>query len=802
MSRPRRSWGTNVSYLPNWNLFDPNVELDIAIRGNRERRAIDPVELRRACIEQTAQRLEQERQRTRELGIFADWRGVFSRLESRHEARMLDYFGQFLERGYLRKEAKPSYWCVECQSVLTEEELLYRPRKSNGAYVLFPVRRGLEELGEELYLLVWVPELWTLPAAVAVTWTGSGQLVAARQEDRTVLMETQAVSKVFPPQPRPTCFKLDSETIPDLICAHPLTNEEIPVVFAGGELNEETDHPLLPMAASTPEGGYPLRVEYNYRIVSIVDDEGHLTEEAGSFCGIPVSEASQHIALQLKATGLLAAQEDLLVNYPHCWICEQPAVFRPADQWFFDAAHQSLRLQVQAAVRGLAQEYPPTRRRFDQALREARGWTASQQRVWSLPVPAFYCQKCGTQLDVERSVKAVRDFIAHRGTDAWFHATAEEVLPNDVYCPECGAREFRKDTSTVSAGMLSLIFCLLNLEGRRETAAVGDIFLDTTPSEGWYSRLVLSLFAAKGHLPTQFLHFCHAEGLHAPQTLLDRPELWELLDRSFGVDLLRLLILRSFPEEVNPTSAIEAVQEEAAAVRRSLAYVAAQCEGASLSGRITSALPPLFQAFAQELEQVASSIVESLQQYRLQEAWEQVHSFLPSLERIATVVAGLRRNGRLSNVQRLQMVLAEWFLITLKLVTPFLPTTGEHLWRRTFASETTPSIFLVDWNYPFPLGGKMRRRVLRAGEPSFPFPEWAHLVEALLLQAAERDSEEPILLIADDAEWARIAELTLTELEALVHRPVRLLRPEEATATGYRLSELRNSAGARGKEPQ
>ena len=84
-------------------------------------------------------------------------------------------------------------------------------------------------------------------------------------------------------------------------------------------------------------------------IVVPVDDRGFMTEEAGPICaGMATGDASKAIAARMEADGTLFAMKKLQHQYPHCWRCKQPVLFRATEQWFCSV--ESFRDQVEEAI--------------------------------------------------------------------------------------------------------------------------------------------------------------------------------------------------------------------------------------------------------------------------------------------------------------------------------------------------------------------------------------------------------------------------------------------------------------------
>ena len=74
-------------------------------------------------------------------------------------------------------------------------------------------------------------------------------------------------------------------------------------------------------------------------------------------------------------------------------------------------------------------------------------WTLSRQRVWGVPIVAFYCVGCeGLLLEQAVVDHVARIFGEGRGIDEWHVRAEAELLPPGTRCAQCGGTQFRKET--------------------------------------------------------------------------------------------------------------------------------------------------------------------------------------------------------------------------------------------------------------------------------------------------------------------------------------------------------------------
>ena len=187
---------------------------------------------------------------------------------------------------------------------------------------------------------------------------------------------------------------------------------------------------------------------YGMEMVVPVDDQGRHTDYAGKYAGMTTDESNPIILKDMKESGMLFAQEDIVHSYPHCWRCKSPIIFRATPQWFCSV--DSFKDEACAAADEVRWVPKWGIDRMKSMIRERADWCISRQRRWGLPIPVVYCKDCGKPVVTDETIETISKLFAAEGSNAWFAKEAEEILPAGFACPHCGSKSgFEKETDTL-----------------------------------------------------------------------------------------------------------------------------------------------------------------------------------------------------------------------------------------------------------------------------------------------------------------------------------------------------------------
>jgi isoleucyl-tRNA synthetase len=238
-----------------------------------------------------------------------------------------------------------------------------------------------------------------------------------------------------------------------------------------------------------------------------VDNAGRFTNEVEGFAGLSVFEANDQIVEFLRAKGALVFTEEYPHRYPHCWRCHNPVIFRATPQWFIsmDRAAEdghSLRAGALREVERVTWLPEWGRDRMRNMLKGRPDWCVSRQRVWGVPIPAFYCAGCGETIADEKVIDHVSSVFAKETADAWYAREAEYLLPEGFVCPKCQGSEFTKETDILDVWFDSGSSSIAVLVAERNLPWPADVYIEGPDQHrGWFNSSLMVGLAARNQAP-------------------------------------------------------------------------------------------------------------------------------------------------------------------------------------------------------------------------------------------------------------------------------------------------------------
>lgn len=386
----------------------------------------------------------------RKLGASLDWSKQIFTLDPRAVSLVYKTFKQLHDDGLVYRGERPVNWCIKHQTSLSDLEVAYEDRTDS----LYYIKYG------PLTIATVRPESQAGDVAIAVHPDDPrykayvGKTVTVEMADRTV---------------------------------------ELPVI-ADDYVNPEFGTGAVKITPSVDPNDFEMSKRHNLPIVTIIDQYGKMTEQAGQYAGLKYLEARKQIVEAMETKGLI---EKIDTNYSHsvslCYKCKGVLEPRILPQWFIamtktGTSGKNLRDDAVAAVHNgtisfVSQKFSTT---FDRWMENLRDWNVSRQIVWGIQLPIWYCNNAGCKPII---------------TDG----STPEV------CPTCDASDLTRDPDVFDTWFSSGQWPYVSLAAQDPTLA--ERFYPTSVMETaydilffWVARMIMLGLYTTGNAPFKHIY--------------------------------------------------------------------------------------------------------------------------------------------------------------------------------------------------------------------------------------------------------------------------------------------------------
>ena len=551
--------GFQAPYVPGYDTHGLPIELKALSSLGDKKAGVSKLELRQICKEFATEHIGVMNEQFKRLGVQGDFENPYLTLRPEFEARQVEIFGEMAKKGYIYKGMKAVYWCPEDRTALAEAEIEYAEDECDSIYVRFKLTDDPNGVLakhniplDKAWIVIWTTTTWTLPANVATCLNPNLEYAFVKIGDAYHIMARELVESTMK-----GCHIDEYEVLPETVLGselelmqyqHPFLDRK-GLVILGDHVTLEGGTGCVHTAPGHGVEDFEVCVNHypQVPVVVPVDDAGRLTAEAGEkFAGLKVWDANKVILEHIKESGHLMGVQHITHQYPHCWRCHHPIIFRATEQWF--CSIDAFKEDVYKAIDSVHWQPAWGHDRMAGMVRDRSDWCISRQRVWGVPIPVFYCKKCGKYYITDASIKAVSDLFRKEGSDAWYKYDANDILPKTEVC-ECGASDWEKDPDIMDVWFDSGSTWSAVCRERPELRWPVDMYMEGADQfRGWFQSSLLTSVATQGVAPYREV-LCHgwvvdAQGKQMHKSAGNGMEPSEII-RDYGADIIRLWVASS-----------------------------------------------------------------------------------------------------------------------------------------------------------------------------------------------------------------------------------------------------------------
>jgi len=377
------------------------------------------------------------------IGRWTEYENSYRTMNTDFMESVLWVFKESHKKDLIYKDYRVTPYCYQCETSLsisdTRESDSTRPRQDPTIVVKFKASQRIA--GMDTYYLAWTTTPWTLTSNLALAVGDDFEYVAIEHEGTAVVMAKALLGK----------YKKELGAEPTIIQS-----------LSGKDLVGEKYEPLMPyfkeadsegcfrilsgdfvslddgvgivhLAPAFGEDDYWLCKRNGIGVKNPVDAAGCFTADVVDFVGENVHVANKDIIKFLKDRQAVFRHETIEHNYPHCWRCRTPLIYRAMDAWYFSVEKIKANL---IKNNNSINWVPETVKygRFGNWLEGARDWNISRSRYWGTPIPVWECEAGDCDhIEVLGSLAEIEAKTGQRPED--LHK--EFLDPLKVSCPKC-----------------------------------------------------------------------------------------------------------------------------------------------------------------------------------------------------------------------------------------------------------------------------------------------------------------------------------------------------------------------------
>ena len=554
----RNMTGYCAPYVPGWDTHGLPIESAILKDKKVKRDELSTSEFREKCQAYAEDFVNRQREQFKRLGVLGEWEDPYLTYKPSFEAKQIEVFGKMAEKGYIYKGMKPVYWCPHDQTALAEAEIEYADDPCTTLFVKFPVADDKGKLSQycdlsRLFFVIWTTTPWTIPGNMAICVNAEFEYVLLQVPGGEVYVLAKDLAQAVCKAGRidfdacKVLATLKGGEFELMTARHPLFDRES-VLLCGEHVTLDAGTGCVHTAPGFGADDFHICRQYDQAGLTHigtpvpVNARGVMTDER--YNGQFYAKGNDMVVADLEREGFLLAKENITHSYPHCWRCKHPLIYRATEQWFCSV--DAIKDAAVKSCDGIQWKPEWGKDRMTSMISERNDWCISRQRVWGVPIPIFYCEKCGKDIVTPETIQRISDLFREHGSNVWFDKTADELVPEGFVCPVCGHNHFTKESDIMDVWFDSGSTHAAVLDERPYLHFPADVYLEGGDQyRGWFQSSMLTSIATKGVAPYKQI-ITHGwtvdgEGKAMHKSLGNAVSPDEVI-KDYGADMLRLWV--------------------------------------------------------------------------------------------------------------------------------------------------------------------------------------------------------------------------------------------------------------------
>ena len=299
----------------------------------------------------------------RKLGSSVDWSRERFTLDESLSRAVRRVFVSLYKDGLIYRGTYLVSWCPRCRTALSDLEVAHKDTRGHLYQIRYPYTDG------------------------------DGAVVVATTRPETMLGDTAVA--VHPDDER-------YHTVVDRTVRLPIIGRDLPFV-QDAFVDPKFGTGAVKVTPAHDPNDFEMGQRHGLPQVSVIDEDGRMTDEAGPFAGQDRFAARKAVVERLEAEGLLVGTEDHVHAVGHCQRCGTVVEPLLSTQWFVKIkplSEPALEVVQQGRTTFIPDNWTKI---YTDWMTNIHDWCISRQLWWGHRIPAWYCDDCGEILVSEET---------------------------------------------------------------------------------------------------------------------------------------------------------------------------------------------------------------------------------------------------------------------------------------------------------------------------------------------------------------------------------------------------------------